>query len=205
MIVVLDAGHGGIDPSGHYTTAPAKMWKHRNGEIAYEGVYNRIIAKKIEGLLKDLDHPTIRVYHDYIDTSLRERSVLANNQSNAVFVSIHFNASQNQKGRGFEVWTTRGQNNSDKLATNIFRSVFNSLNGKMRFRQDITDGDPDYEAGFQVLRQTKHPSVLVECAFFDNREDWNLMKDENWQNTMSEAITNGILNFINGKTSLLSD
>ncbi len=197
MIVVLDAGHGGIDPSGHYTTAPAKMFKHRNGEVAYEGVYNRIIAKKIEELLNAANQTVVRVYHDYIDTSLRARSFLANNQSNALFVSIHFNASPNHKGRGFEVWTTRGQNNSDKLATHVFRSVFKSLNGTMRFRQDLKDGDPDFEAGFQVLRQTKHPSVLVECAFFDNEQDWNLMKDENWQNKMSEAITTGILNYIN--------
>lgn len=197
MIVVLDAGHGGIDPSGHYTTAPAKMFKHRGGEVAYEGVYNRIIAKLIEDKLTSKGLQVVRVYHDHIDTSLRDRAVNANKQSNAVFISIHFNASPNHKGRGFEVWTTRGQNNSDKLATQIFRSVFKSLEGTMRFRQDLKDGDSDFEAGFQVLRQCKHPSVLLECAFFDNEEDFKLMKDTNWQNTMSEAITKGILNYIN--------
>jgi len=198
VTVIIDAGHGGIDPvTGHYTTAPSKMFRHVNGEVAYEGVYNRIIAKKIEDVLKGKGIPTNRAYHDYIDTSLRERAVLANQHNKGVFISIHFNASQNQKGRGFEVWTTRGQNNSDILSTQIFRSVFHSLKGTMRFRQDLTDNDPDFEAGFQVLRQSKHPSVLVECAFFDNWEDFQLMKDEGWQNTISEAICNGIINYIN--------
>ena len=36
--IVLDFGHGGIDINGNYTTAPNKMHKFSNGQIAYEGV-----------------------------------------------------------------------------------------------------------------------------------------------------------------------
>jgi N-acetylmuramoyl-L-alanine amidase len=38
-------------------------------------------------------------------------------------------------------------------------------------RADRTDGDPDKEAGFQILRESEAfgiPAVLVEFGFFDN-------------------------------------
>ena len=50
--VVLDPGHGGIDRNGKYTTAPAKMYKFPNGEVAYEGVLNRAIAKEVARCLE---------------------------------------------------------------------------------------------------------------------------------------------------------
>jgi hypothetical protein len=54
--IFLDAGHGGREASGCYTTAPSRMWDLKkgtfhNGSIFYEGVKNReyadIIAAKL--------------------------------------------------------------------------------------------------------------------------------------------------------------
>ena len=44
--------------------------------------------------------------------------------SNCILFSIHLNASGNGQwmaARGWSVWTTRGQNNSDKLATLMYK------------------------------------------------------------------------------------
>jgi N-acetylmuramoyl-L-alanine amidase len=193
--VILDAGHGAINPStGLYTTAPNKMFRHANGKIAYEGVYNRIIASIIEKKAIDKGYEVVRTYHDFIDTTLRNRAALAN-QHRGVFISIHHNASPKNNGRGFEVWTSRGKNRSDILATDIFNECFKLLNGYMRFRSDNKDGDPDFEADFTVLKLSRNPAVLVECAFFDNVLDFKLMNDPIWQDNICEGILNGIIKF----------
>lgn len=172
------------------------MYVHRDGSIAYEGVYNRIIATKVANLLQS-KYRIVHVYHPHLDTSLSSRAAAANREkAPAILVSIHHNASVAQDGRGFEVWTTRGKNQSDTLATDIYRSVFSQLSGVMRFRQDTRDGDPDFEADFQVLRQCKHPSVLVECAFFDNASDWALMQSTDWQDSMATGIAYGITKYL---------
>ena len=38
-------------------------------------------------------------------------------------------------------------------------------------RKDYTDGDPDIEKNFYILRHTRCPAVLTENLFMDNRDD----------------------------------
>ena len=55
--VYLDAGHGGLDASGKYVTAPNKQFKHssgtfHNGTWFYEGVWNRTITNRVAAKLE---------------------------------------------------------------------------------------------------------------------------------------------------------
>jgi N-acetylmuramoyl-L-alanine amidase len=173
------------------------MYVHADKSVAYEGVYNRIIADKIADMVPKSYHVR-QVYHHWWDSNLTNRAQMANAvQGTAVLVSIHHNASPDHKGRGFEVWTTRRSNRSDRLATSIFDSVSATMGTLMRYRKDMTDGDPDFESDFQILRQSIHPAVLVECAFFDNAQDWQLMQNKEWQDAMAKAILDGIIKFLN--------
>ena len=38
-------------------------------------------------------------------------------------------------------------------------------------RKEFSDGDPDWEEGFYILRKTKCPAVLTENFFMDNEQD----------------------------------
>ncbi len=198
--VVLDFGHGGLDANGNYTTAPSKMFTFPNGEVAYEGVLNRQIGGHVYTCLRN--HQDLNVIltvkeDDPRDLSLQWRVRIANqyDPKETIFVSLHCNAGG---GSGFELFTTKGVTKSDKLAENIANAVedlYNSVN--LRLRYDFSDGDKDKEVDFYVLRKTKCPAVLLECGFFDNRLDFDLLKDPLFQANLGSFIYTGILNYIN--------
>jgi N-acetylmuramoyl-L-alanine amidase len=199
--IILDFGHGGLDNKGNYTTAPAKMFKFPNGQIACEGVINRQIGALIEIFLRS--HPDLNVvntvkYSDPRDLSLSQRVAVANKYppNDSVFVSIHSNASVQHNASGFSIYTTRGVTKSDQLATSIgqqVRQYFEKLNLPLRF-DFYTDGDLDKEADFYVLRKTHCPAVLLECLFFDFWDDFVLLKDPTFQKEFAWYVSKGIIN-----------
>ena len=204
MNIVLDFGHGGIDSSGKYTTAPNKMFKFPNDEIAYEGVLNRQIGGHVYTCLRghqDLNIVCTVKEDDPRDIALSHRVRVANSfdSKDTIFISIHCNASQNHNASGFELFTTKGNTKSDKLAENIANAVEHLYIEKdINLRYDISDGDKDKEVDFYVLRKTKCPAVLIECGFFDNKKDYDNLKDPLFQANLGSFIYTGILNYING-------
>ena len=199
--IIIDPGHGGINSQGVYTTQ-GKSYKFPNGEIAYEGVINRNISKALGNKLKSNGFNVIYTVDpsDPNDVSLGERVRKANRYSSkdSVFVSIHNNAmGKPGTARGFEIFTTFGQNNSDKLAESIYNEVaklYNKLNLKLRY--DLSDKDHDKEAGFYVIKGANMPAVLIECLFFDNYNDYTKLKDKMFIESLANAIYLGIQNYI---------
>ena len=200
--VILDFGHGGIGSDGKYTTSPAKMYKFSDGTIAYEGVLNRQIGGHVQACLRS--HPELEVIttvkvDDPRDLALSYRVRVANSYSkeNAIFVSIHCNASPSHNASGFEIYTTKGTTKSDELAECIADSSENALNKvKLKTRYDFSDGDKDKESDFYVLRKTSCPAVLIECGFFDYRPDFNLLSNTLFQGDLGSFIYTGIMNYI---------
>lgn len=206
--VIIDPGHGGIGKDGRYTTAPSKMHVFANGEVAYEGVLNRQIARFVGTYLNA--HKDINVVYtvnpdDPRDISLSHRVRVANsyNKKNTIFVSIHCNASPNHLGTGFEIFTTKGVTNSDYLAEDIAKLIETQYsNIGMKLRWDFSDGDRDKEVDFYVLRKTLCPAVLIECGFFDNRVDYDLLKDPCFQGKLGCNIYKGIINYLREKNGI---
>ena len=59
------------------------------------------------------------------------------------------------------------------------------------------------QAGFQVLRETYMPSVLVELGFLTNKKEGTYLNSKKGQKEMSEAIAKGIINYRNSLLSSL--
>lgn len=200
--VVLDFGHGGLDKNGRYTTAPSKMYVHANGEVAYEGVLNRQIGGHVLTCLRGhSEFTTVCTVKedDPRDISLPYRVRVANSYDpkTTLFISIHCNAG---KGTGFEIFTSKGITKSDELAEDIANAVEHIYEeNKLKLRYDFSDADKDKEADFYVLKKTKGPAVLLECGFFDNRKDFDLLKDPLFQSDLGSFIYTGIINFINNQ------
>lgn len=197
--IILDFGHGGLTEEGKYTTAPSKMFKFPDGVIAYEGVLNRQIGGLIR--LKLEEENTYNVVctvkeKDSTDLPLRDRVEINNsyNKEDTIFISIHCNAGG---GTGFEIFTSTGQTKSDILAEEIANSVEDLYETvELRLRYDLSDGDKDKESDFYVLRKTKGVAVLIECGFFDNRNNFDLLQDPGFQCILANNIAEGILKYI---------
>lgn len=139
---------------------------------------------------------------------------------NCIYVSIHVNAAAStgrwNKAGGWSAYTSRGQTNADKLATCLYNAAEKHLakyaeamekgkatglyDKKQRpYRTDFSDGDPDQEAGFYVLTNTKCPAVLTENLFMDNKADVAFLTSNEGREAIINLHREGILAYINSQ------
>ena len=202
-MILLDAGHGGMDPEMGYTTAPNKMFRHPNFNF-FEGEWNRIYMKHLIGLIsyhnqvyplkqiqfKEIAHPIedtpllkrIEKVNEIVNSQI-DRTIFRNKKRPVcLLISFHFNASPNQRAKGFEIFTSPDQTYSDMVATQYYNEFMKSEYLKeygMNWRGDWADLDADKEANFRLLTHTNCPAVLVEHGFFDHPEEYKfLIKDK---------------------------
>ena len=81
---------------------------------------------------------------------------------------------------------------SIEAANTIQKSFVKNLNRKDRTVK---------QAGFQVLRETYMPSVLVELGFLTNKKEGMYLNSKAGQKEMSETIAKGIINYKNNLVS----
>jgi len=181
-LILLDAGHGGII-NGQYVTAPKKMVVFPDGFTIYEGVWNRLVVDGIKEALTSAGVKFDDIVNSQKDIPLKNRVDRANRLAaeagpgNTLFISVHANAGG---GNGYEVYTSKGESESDKAATNYMDFMAQAFPSH-RGRKDTTDGDSDKEANFYVLKYTICPAILTESFFMDNYEEAKEM-------TTAEAI-----------------
>ena len=154
MKILIDNGHG--------SNTPGKC--SPDGRLK-EYAYTREIAIRLEAELRKQGVDAERIVKEEIDVPLSERCRRANEYkaSDTILVSIHCNAagsgSEWMQARGWEAWTSAGQTKADKLADSLYVAAERLLPG-MKIRKDMTDGDPDKESGFYILKHTKCPLPL---------------------------------------------
>jgi len=206
---LFDAGHGGMI-NGVYQTDP-KIWKRayfKNGTLLspnehnekwlesncdlkyYEGVGNRDIAKRIMKLCADNKISYYDVVNSESDVALEKRVGNANSYhskyKNCIYISIHGNAFDKESAQGFSVYTTPGFTNSDLVATILFKEIALEFPDH-KPRPDNTDGDPDSEANFYVLKHTSMPAVLSETLFYTNYKECQIMASEEGRQRIANA------------------
>lgn len=189
---LLDPGHGGI-VAGKYVTAPRKMFTFPDGKVIQEGVVNRGITFRLINKLEaaGIEFRDIVDANDDVALSVRVNRADAEymKDKRCIFLSIHSNAGG---GSGNEIYTSRGQTKSDKIA-NIFCEVYQKLFPQFKFRAEQVDGDADKEADFYVLRKTDCPALLVENLFFDNRKEAEFLLSAEGQEAFAECLFQAIV------------
>jgi N-acetylmuramoyl-L-alanine amidase len=141
------------------------------------------------------------------DLSLDVRANRANSMTcqiglpvqNSALISIHSNAAGNgshwMKARGWCAYTCQGHTLSDELANCLYEAARKYLPGQ-RIRTDYTDGDPDFEKNFYLLRNTYAAAVLTENLFYDNPDDLAFLESEEGQKAIVALHVEGIVDFL---------
>jgi len=166
---LLDNGHGGVI-DGLYQTEGKRSPTWDDDSILYEGEFNRAIVNRLIEMLTAERINYVNIVPELEDISLNERVKRANSyhdQCSCIYISIHTNAGG---GRGYEIYTSPGTTNSDKVAT-VFYQEFKTEFPRIKMRSDLSDGDVDKEANFYVLKNTKMPAALTENFFMDNEKE----------------------------------
>ena len=176
-----------------------------------EGRFNREIAKELVDILKSTYNLDARltVTEDVTDISLTERVRRVNrvcNQigaGNVIMISIHANAfgygNEWTSANGWEIYTTPEKTNSDILATYIFNRAKKNFTENRRFRTDYSDGDPDKEAKFAVIKGTKCPSCLTENFFYTNKDDLSFISSEVGRQEIIRTHIEGIIDYLRSR------
>lgn len=188
MKILIDNGHG----------SNTKGKRSPDGRLM-EYAYTREIAELVvsELLKKGIDAE--RIVREEVDVPLQERCRRVNKYkaNEAILVSIHCNAAGSgaewMAARGWEAWTSIGKTKADALATCLYEAADEA---GLKTRKDMTDGDPDKEEGFYILKHTVCPAVLTENLFQDNKEDVAFLLSEDGKQAIVNLHVNGIINFI---------
>jgi len=195
MNIILDAGHGGINPKTQlYVTKGKRSLRPIDGKWYYEGVENRLIVKEWATILENLGHKVFYTVdpNDYIDVSLTERVRRANEihkEHNAFLISVHSNGFHKESANGHEVFTCPDYNDSDRFAKlwgDRYRIKFPDhayRYGKKRAN--------DKEELFTIIAGNRHikpnyNSMLIELAFHTNPDDVRLLRS--WEYRMKTGI-----------------
>lgn len=182
-LIILDAGHGGLDKG-------AKI-KHPYVEE------KRLTLSVIRHTKKYLEQLGYRVFltraRDYF-VPLNKRVDLANNANGELFVSVHFNSCPNDTANGIEIYfyncneNKSRAKNSKNLATNILGEIVKNTNAKSR---GVKKGQ------FCVIRDTKMPAILIEAGFLTNPEERDNVRKTPYIEKIALGIAEGIEDFIN--------
>ncbi len=202
---LLDNGHGGII-NGEYQTAGKRSPVLEDGRQLFEGVFNRAVVDRIVAHCSAAGIETHKLVDTEIDVSLRTRTDLANDiyRKNlqtggkpCIFVSVHADAFtptgklEFNTAHGWTVYTSKGETLSDQIAK-VFFDEMKLVYPNQRFRTDFTDGDPDKEENFWVLRKTVMPAILTENFFMTNKDDVEILLSEEGRDKIALAHFNAI-------------
>jgi N-acetylmuramoyl-L-alanine amidase len=196
--VVLDPGHGGHD-------------KGAVSRYGYEKDFALDVARKLRPLLQAKGLRVVMTREGDYFVPLDVRAQIANAAHNSIFVSIHFNATNDDpNATGFEIFsfTPRGAPSTsdnavapsslsmqagsqvDDQSLALSACIYHSLLGHI----------PEFDRGikrarFAVLRLTRVPAVLVEGGFLTERGESKLIAQKDWRAKLAAAISVGIENY----------
>ena len=196
--VIIDAGHGGVDGG---TSA---------GDGTLEKDLNLQIALKLNDILQAMNIDTVMIRTDDISihdenaetirqkkvSDLKNRLKIINNTDNAIFVSIHQNHFSSPEYSGAQVFYSKNNNHSMKLADKI-RDKFVSYFQPENTREIKQSGNEIY-----LLRHAEPPAVMVECGFLSNSTEAERLKNSDYQHTLAFTVAMGISDYINSSEGI---
>ncbi len=187
MIIVLDAGHGGVD-GGVVGKKTGIKESDLNLTIVYklkteleELGFEVVLTRKTEAGLYDT------ATKGFKKRDMQKRKEIIERVDPAMILSIHQNFYPSQSPRGGQVFYDKGNEGSKKLAL-LTQQKLNALYAQEGAKaRNATSGE------FFMLSCSDCPSVIVECGFLSNGNDEALLTNESWQKKLAQALALGAL------------
>ena len=182
--IVIDAGHGGMDGGTSV------------GNILESDLVLEISLKLKEnlerkGYIVTLTRKDKNALCDgkFIKRADMNKRVDIINKSNAdLALSIHLNSYSDSKYRGAQVFYCDNIKENEVLASDIQNALINNLNNTDR---KIVRRDNIY-----LLNRVIIPTCIIECGFMTNFNELTLLKNDEYQHRLADAIINGISNYL---------
>lgn len=181
-LIVLDAGHGGLDKG-------AKI-KNPFVEEKKQTLLVVCVAKKY---LEQLGYRVALTRSKDYFVPLGKRVDIANNANSELFISVHFNSCPNKTADGVEIYFFNSAENksrtknSKNLAHCVLTDICKNTNARSRGVK---------KANFRVIRDTKMPAILIEAGFLTNPRERDNIRKPQYLEKIALGIAQGIEDFI---------
>ncbi len=177
-VIVVDPGHGGTVVAGGSSPNHSRSY---NGLLEKDLVLD--LAQRVGRLLGPVADVRLTRASD-ANLSLSERARLARNAGARLFVSLHFNGSDDPAMDGTRAWVARQAHASSReLAATLSRRLAAAA-------RTLNRGVSQRDLG--VLLPSRHAegssACLVEVAYLSNRDQAGRLADPAYRNTLAEAI-----------------
>lgn len=188
-VIVIDAGHGGVD--GGATSCTGVL----------ESAINLEIALKLEDLMHFLGYETVMIRRT--DTSvytegetiaakkvsdLKERLRIANETENGIYLSIHQNTFSDSRYGGAQVFYAHNED-SKRLAGVLQDALVGSL--------DPSSNRVSKKAsGVYLMEHMQCTGVLIECGFLSNPQDEAKLRDSTYQQKLCCVIASAVIQYL---------
>ncbi len=196
IIVIIDPGHGGED--GGAIGVNGCLEKDINLQISKK-LYQQLTEKGIKSILtRTTDTLLYDKSSDYQGQKkkldMQARKAIVDKTENAIFISIHQNTFSVEKYNGFQAYYSTENQNSKGLSEILEKTVKEQLQPQNKRTSKPSDG-------IFLLDNVNCPAVLLECGFLTNKKECELLCNEEYQNKLVKALSNGIEKYC--KNSLL--
>jgi len=172
-VVTVDPGHGGGDPGC-------------GEEVALEKDIVLPISLKLRDMLEEAGVAVVMTRQTDESVSLDQRAIIANNAGSDLFVSIHCNSYEGA-ARGMDVYYHKSE-----PAKELAQAILDQAAALGIRTREIQKNN------YQVLWDTDMPAVLVETGFVTDPEEYALLRQEDYQEKIAQAVAMAVLNALNG-------
>lgn len=199
-LVVLDPGHGGTAP-------PVKLggssWNNAIGPSGtLEKVLTLDVVKRAKAKLEAHGFEVLLTRGDDTNLSLANRAAVAKRRDAPVFVSVHFNASDNHNAQGTETFVHTSHNDAS-------RRLCVAVQAAMVAELGLSDRNKSHAGGvklggFGVIDRTSHSprtaAVLLEVSFLDRADEEARLKTNAYRDRIADALARGIKSYLRPST-----
>ena len=169
--VIVDAGHGGVDPGG----IP--------GQRVLEKPLTLNVAQRVEKLLRKDGFRTVMTRNSDVFIPLEMRTAIASQYTHAIFISIHFNSMpMNPYTSGIETYYYSSY--SQPLAWTLHTFILRATG--------LPDRGIRRRALF-VLHHHSLPAVLIEGGYLTNPIEARGITSLSYRQALSQSIAQAIL------------
>jgi N-acetylmuramoyl-L-alanine amidase len=187
LVVVIDAGHGGIDPG--------KVGINQ----ALEKDINLVIARKVKRYLELSDVEVIMTregeegLYQPEDSNkkvqdMKNRVALIDSSGADLAVSIHQNSYSEEYVKGAQVFYYATSLQGKSMAEMMQKTMTEVLDKDNRREAKANDS-------YYLLKKTQTPIIIAECGFLSNSEEAGLLTKESYQDRVAWAIHLGVLRY----------
>ena len=217
LIVVLDPGHGGLDPGAE------------QGSLSEANLMLTFARELKEVLLRTGEAEVVLTREHDIFVPLEERVSIARAAAGDVFISLHADALAEGAAKGATIYslsaeatdeaaqTLAERHDRDDLLAGVDLTAQDDLIARVlidmarlettprtgRLAQALESAikaadikmhrNAQQTAGFSVLKSPDIPSVLLELGFLSSDSDRANLTDPSWRARMADAIKTGVL------------